>query len=397
MADTLLHSVPASRSNMMTPAEFALTLGGFGIGTGEFAIMGLLPDVARDTAVSVPTAGIVISAYALGVVIGAPVIAVLAARFSRHNVLLALMAIFALGNIASAFAPGFLTLVAARFFTGLPHGAYFGVAAIVAAGLAPPHQKARSVARVMMGLTVATLVGTPMTAWFGQIVGWRAAFGIVGALSLITIAMTLRFVPKDKPEAGASPLRELGALGKLQVWLALGVCAVGGGGLFAVFTYITPAMTEVAGVPLGLVPVMLALFGAGMIAGNLIGARLADWSIKYAIGLALLFNLTAFLLYAFTMNTPAIAALNIFLVGCGFLLVPAIQMRLINVAGEAQTLAAALSHSAFNLANALGAWGGGVAIAHGYGWTSTGLVGAVVCLGALAVWAVALSSDRRRW
>nr|WP_245294848.1 MFS transporter [Xaviernesmea rhizosphaerae] len=382
---------------MMSPAEFALTLGGFGIGTGEFAIMGLLPDVARDTAVSVPAAGMVISAYALGVVVGAPVIAVLAARFSRQHVLLALMAIFALGNFASALAPDFLTLIAARFFTGLPHGAYFGVAAIVAAGLAPPHQKARAVARVMMGLTVATLIGTPLTAWFGQMVGWRAAFAIVGLISLITMAMTLRFVPRDKPETGASPLRELGALANPHVWLALAICAVGGGGMFAVFTYITPAMTEVAGVPLSGVPLMLALFGAGMIAGNLLGARLADRSLKYGLGVALLFNLGAFLLFAFTMGNPAIAALNIFLVGCGFLLVPGIQLRLINVAGEAQTLAAALSHSAFNLANALGAWAGGVSIAHGYGWTSTGLVGAAVTLAALAVWGVAIASDRRRW
>nr|WP_245295720.1 MFS transporter [Xaviernesmea rhizosphaerae] len=382
---------------MMSPAEFALTLGGFGIGTGEFAIMGLLPDVARDTAVSVPAAGMVISAYALGVVVGAPVIAVLAARFSRQHVLLALMAIFALGNFASALAPDFLTLIAARFFTGLPHGAYFGVAAIVAAGLAPPHQKARAVARVMMGLTVATLIGTPLTAWFGQMVGWRAAFAIVGLISLITMAMTLRFVPRDKPETGASPLRELGALANPHVWLALAICAVGGGGMFAVFTYITPAMTEVAGVPLSGVPLMLALFGAGMIAGNLLGARLADRSLKYGLGVALLFNLGAFLLFAFTMGNPAIAALNIFLVGCGFLLVPGIQLRLINVAGEAQTLAAALSHSAFNLANALGAWAGGVSIAHGYGWTSTGLVGAAVSLAALAVWGVAIASDGRRW
>lgn len=375
-------------------AEVALAVGGFGIGTGEFAIMGLLPQVAQDLHVSVPHAGVVVSAYALGVVVGAPLIAVIAARYARHVVLLTLMALFAAGNIASALAPSFNLLVTARFLAGLPHGAYFGVAALVAAGMVAPHQRGRAIGRVMMGLTLATLVGTPLTAWFGQALGWRAAFAIVGGISLLTIVLTMLFVPRDRADAAASPLRELGALKKLQVWLTLGICAIGCGGMFATFSYITPALTDVAGVSLSRVPLMLCVFGAGMILGNIIGARLADWSLMKAIGLGLVFNLAALLLFAATMNSPAMATVNILSIGFAFLMVPAMQTRLMDVAGEAQTLAAALMHSAFNLANALGAWLGGVAIAAGYGWTSTGLVGAVMAVFGIGIFAVSVAVER---
>jgi DHA1 family inner membrane transport protein len=386
MSDDVLSPIPVVRQGGgMSLAELALAVGGFGIGTGEFAIMGLLPQVAGDFSVSVPSAGSVISAYAIGVVVGAPLIAVLAARFSRRDVLLALMALFALGNLASAVADSFGLLILARFLAGLPHGAYFGVAALVAAGMAAPNQRARAIGRVMMGLTVATLLGTPLAAWFGQALGWRAAFGIVGAISLLTVALTWAYVPHDKANAAATPLKELGALGKIQVWLTLGICAIGCGGMFTVFTYITPALTEVAGVSLVAVPIMLSVFGAGMILGNIVGSRLADWSLLPAIGLALGFNLFAYVLFYFTMGNPVMAAVNIFLIGGGFAVVPGIQTRLMDVAGEAQTLAAALSHSAFNIANALGAWLGGVSIAAGYGWSSTGLVGAMLAVAGFGI------------
>jgi len=386
MSDDVLSPIPVARQGGgMSLAELALAVGGFGIGTGEFAIMGLLPQVAGDFSVTVPSAGSVISAYAIGVVVGAPLMAVLAARFSRRNVLLVLMTLFALGNLASAVADSFGLLILARFLAGLPHGAYFGVAALVAAGMAAPNQRARAIGRVMMGLTVATLLGTPLAAWFGQALGWRAAFGIVGAISLLTVALTWLYVPKDKPNAAATPLKELGALGKSQVWLTLGICAVGCGGMFTVFTYITPALTEVAGVSLAAVPIMLSVFGAGMILGNIVGSRLADWSLLPAIGLALGFNLFAYVLFYFTMGNPLMAAINIFLIGGGFAVVPGVQTRLMDVAGDAQTLAAALSHSAFNIANAIGAWLGGVAIAAGYGWTSTGLVGAMLAVAGFGI------------
>ena len=395
MSETALPSHTIARFGGVSMAEVALAVGGFGIGTGEFAIMGLLPQVAQDLDVSVPRAGIVISAYALGVVVGAPLIAVVAARYARHTVLLTLMALFAAGNLASALVPSFGLLVTARFLAGLPHGAYFGVAALVAAGMVAPHQRGRAIGRVMMGLTIATLLGTPLTAWFGQTLGWRAAFAIVGGISLLTIVLTLLFVPRDKGNPASSPLRELGALRKPQVWLTLGICAIGSGGMFATFSYITPALTEVAGLSLSRVPLMLSVFGAGMILGNIIGARLADWSLLKAIGIGLVFNLAALLLFYATMNSPMMATFNILSIGFGFLMIPAMQTRLMDVSGDAQTLAAALMHSAFNLANALGAWLGGVSIAAGYGWTSTGLVGAVMAVLGIGIFAVSVAAERR--
>ncbi|NRP71826.1 Inner membrane transport protein YdhP [Ensifer psoraleae] len=395
MSDDVLPSTAVMPRSRVSAAEIALAVGGFGIGTGEFAIMGLLPQVAEDVVVSVPEAGAVISAYALGVVVGAPLIAVLGARFARFHVLLVLMALFALGNFASAAAPDFHTLIAARFLVGLPHGAYFGVAALVAAGLAAPNQRARAIGRVMMGLTIATLFGTPLAAWFGQALGWRTAFALVGGISLLTMVLSWLHVPRDRGDPQATPLRELGALGRLQVWLLLGICAVGCGGMFAVFSYITPALTEVAGVSLANVPIMLSVFGAGMILGNIVGSRLADWSLLPAIGIAIAFNIFAYILFYFTMTNQWMAIVNVLFIGGGFAVVPGVQTRLLDVAGKAQTLAAALSHSAFNLANALGAWLGGVSIAAGYGWTSTGLVGAVLGLAGFAISFVSVLVDRR--
>ncbi|MDQ0318818.1 DHA1 family inner membrane transport protein [Pararhizobium capsulatum DSM 1112] len=387
-------ALPAARIGGYSIAELALAVGSFGIGTGEFAIMGLLPQVADSFAVSVPDAGVVISSYAIGVVVGAPLIAVMAARYSRRTVLLALMTLFALGNLASAIAGSFGLLIAARFLAGLPHGAYFGVAALVAAGMAPANQQARAIGRVMMGLTVATLLGTPLAAWFGQALGWRAAFAIVGAISMLTVALVYTHVPKDKANPLATPLKELAALGRIQVWLTLGICAIGCGGMFVVFTYITPALTESAGVPLASVPMMLSVFGAGMILGNIVGSRLADWALMPAIGIALVFNLVAFVLFYFTMSSPWLAVINVLLIGGGFTVVPGIQMRLIKVSGDAQTLAAALSHSAFNIANAIGAWLGGVSIAAGYGWTSTGVVGAIMGVAGIAIFLTSYMLDR---
>ncbi|MEG1110570.1 MAG: MFS transporter, partial [Hafnia sp.] len=219
-------------------AEIALAVGGFGIGTGEFAIMGLLPNVAKDLAISIPQAGHVISIYALGVVIGAPVIATLAARLSRRTLLLLLMVLFAVGNIASALSSSYGNLMVFRFISGLPHGAYFGVASLVAASMAGVGQRAKAVGRVMLGLTLATLLGSPLATWIGQLMGWRAAFVMVGVIGALTALLVMLWLPKDRVEEGASPLRELGALKRKQVWLTLGIAAVGSGGLFAVFSYI---------------------------------------------------------------------------------------------------------------------------------------------------------------
>jgi MFS transporter, DHA1 family, inner membrane transport protein len=374
-------------------AEVALAVGGFGIGTGEFAIMGLLPDVANDTGVSIPVAGHVISAYALGVVVGAPIIAVLAARLTRRMLLLVLMSIFAAGNVASALAADYDWLAVLRFLTGLPHGAYFGVASLVAATMAPPNQRARAVGRVMLGLTTATLLGVPLATSVGQTFGWRATFAGVGAIGALTVLLIWCFVPADRADADASPFRELGALRRPQVWLTLGIGAVGSGGMFAVFSYITPTLVHVAGIRESLVPLVLCVFGAGMIIGNVVGARLADRALLPTIGDLLIWNAIVLGLLVFTASHAWLAVANVMLIGTGFALVPALQTRLMDVAADAQTLAAALNHSAFNIANALGAWLGGVVIAAGYGWTSTGWVGASLALAGVAVFATSILSD----
>lgn len=375
-------------------AVLALGIGGFAIGTGEFVIMGLLPEVARDIGVSIPEAGHVISAYALGVVVGAPVLAVLTAGWRRRMLLIALMAMFAVGNFASAVAPGYLSLNLLRFVAGLPHGTYFGLAALVAAALAPPGKRARAVGLVMLGLTSATLVGVPIAAWLGQHWGWRAAFVFVGVIALIAMVMIRRDLPDMAPSAGASPWRELGALARKQVWFTLGIAAIGFGGMFAVFSYVKPTLVEVAGLPLSGVPLVLALFGLGMVTGNLVGSRFADRSLMKTIGGVLAWSAAVLAAFVFSAHNVVAASINVFLVGTLVAIGPALQIRLMDVAGDAQALAAALNHSAFNLANALGAWLGGVAIGAGLGWTSTGWVGALLSLAGMGVFGWALASAR---
>jgi DHA1 family inner membrane transport protein len=385
----------ADRERHFWPAVWALGVGSFAIGTGEFVIMGLLPEVARDLGVTIPQAGHVITAYALGVVVGAPVLAVLAANWPRRALLVALMALFAAGNFASALAPGYGLMNLMRLLTGLPHGTYFGVAALMAASLAPPGRRASAVGLVMLGLTSATLAGVPLAAWLGQHLGWRAAFVLVGAIAVLAIVLIHRGVPDDPAPHGASPLRELGALAHTQVWLTLGIAAVGFGGMFAVFSYVKPLLTEVTGLPLDGVPLVLALFGAGMVAGNLVGARLADKALMPTIGGLLAWSALVLAAIPFTAPYTIAICINIFLLGTVVALGPALQIRLMDTAGDAQTLAAALNHSAFNIANALGAWLGGSAIASGLGWTSTGPVGVVLAAGGGVVFAASVWVRRR--
>jgi DHA1 family inner membrane transport protein len=389
------HATPSAQSRAFWPAVIALGVGGFAIGTGEFVIMGLLPEVARGLGVTIPEAGHVISAYALGVVVGAPVLAVLGAHWRRRRLLMSLMALFAVGNVASAFAPGYLSLNLLRFVAGLPHGAFFGVAALVAASMAPPERRANAVGLVMSGLTTATLVGVPLAAWLGQHLGWRAAFIFVGAIGALACVLVRRSVPDLPAAQGASPLRELGALAKPQVWLTLGIGAIGFGGMFAVFSYIKPLLVEVTGMPLSSVPLFLALFGLGMVVGNLVGSRLADKSLMRTIAGVLVWDAVVLGAIVFTAPYAPAIAVNVFLLGTIVAIAPALQIRLMDVAGEAQTLAAALNHSAFNMANALGAWLGGVAIAAGYGWTSTGWVGTLLAFGGALVFGLSVRQQRR--
>ena len=387
-------SSSAGQARAFWPSVIALGVGGFAIGTGEFVIMGLLPEVARDLGVTIPQAGHVISAYALGVVMGAPVLAVLSAHWPRHRLLIALMALFAIGNFASALAPGYLSMNLLRFVAGLPHGTFFGVAALVAASLAPPERRASAVGLVMSGLASATLIGVPIAAWLGQHWGWRAAFVLVGAIATLACILVHRHVPRLPAAHGASPMRELRALTLPQVWLTLAIGAVGFGGMFSVFSYIKPLLMEVTGVSIGAVPLVLSLFGLGMVIGNLVGSRLADKSLMRTIAGLLVWNAVVLGAVVFTAPHVVAVSINVFLVGTIVAIAPALQIRLMDVAGDAQTLAAALNHSAFNLANALGAWLGGVAIAEGFGWTSTGWVGLLLALGGLGVFGLAVWQQR---
>lgn len=367
----------------------ALALGGFAIGTTEFASMSLLPYFAKDLGVDAPTAGHAISAYALGVVVGAPVIAVAAARLPRRVILTVLMAVFAVGNLLSALSPSFHWMLAFRFFSGLPHGAYFGVAALVAASVSPPDKRAQSVAMVMIGLTVATIVGVPLANVVGQWIGWRWGFVIVAVLAALTALSVWLYAPRAPADARASPLRELSALASGRVWLTLAIGAIGFGGLFCVYTYLANTLTEVTHASPAALPVVLAVFGAGMTVGTLACAWAADRALIPAIGGILLWSAGALALYPLAVGSLWTLLPVVFLIGCGGGLGSALQTRLMDVAGEAQTLAAALNHSAFNFANALGPWLGGLAIAAGYGWASTGWVGVALAMGGFAIWVVA--------
>ncbi|WP_353153844.1 MFS transporter [Pollutimonas bauzanensis] len=394
-APVLLHGRAVTTGRRIA-AELSLAVGGFAIGTGEFSIMGLLPNIADDLGLTAPEVGHLISAYALGVVIGAPLIAVLAARISRRMLLIVLMGIFAAGNLASALAPSYGSVMLFRFLSGMPHGAYFGVAALVAASMAEPARRGQAVGRVMLGLTVAVLIGNPLAVWLGQAWSWRAAFVAVSVIGLITMLLVRVILPDAPASRLNSPMRELSALRLEQVWLTLGIGAIGFGGLFSVVSYIAPTLTEVSGVAPGMVPFALSFVGVGMIIGNVIGGWLADQALMPSIGILLVWNVLVLLLFPFMAGNPWTAMLGVMLIGSGVAIGPPLQIRLMDAAPHAQTLAASLNHSAFNMANALGAWLGGVAIAGGYGWTSTGWVGAGLALGGLAIFGVAVWRMPRR-
>lgn len=372
----------------------ALALGTFAIGTTEFVAMGVLPQIADGISVSIPTAGHVISAYALGVVVGAPLLAGAGARFPRRSLLIGLMIAYAVGNLVSALAPSYELLMLGRFVSGLPHGAYFGVAALAAADLAGPGRHASAVAIVFLGLSVANVIGVPLATWLGQGLGWRAAFAFGGVLAIATAFGVLRHVAHTPANPGATFRRELGALKRPQVLLAVATGAIGGGGLFAVYSYIAPILTDRTGLNESLVPVVLAVWGLGMVTGNLLGGRLLDrWPVR-GMFVLFLFMTSIFALFAFTSVTPVLAVPTVFLMGTSIAVGTGMQVRLMTVAGDAQTLAAALNHSAFNVANALGAWLGGLVLAAGLGLAAPMWVAVGLSLGGMAIFAVAVLWQR---
>jgi MFS transporter, DHA1 family, inner membrane transport protein len=368
--------------------HLALAVGGFAIGTTEFATMSLLRYFARDLGIDEPTAGHVISSYALGVVVGAPIIAVLSARVTRRALLMGLMVIFALGNLLSALSPSYAWMLVFRFLSGLPHGAYFGIATLVAASLVPTEKRTQAVGRVLLGLTVATIVGVPLANWLGRVHGWRMAFVAVAALALLCAILIALYAPRDRAAAGASPLRELGALKRPQVWLTLATGAIGFGGIFAVYTYLGSTLLDVTHVSAAMATLVFSVFGVGMTVGNLVVPRFADRALMPTAGMLLAGSAVVLAVYPFAAANYWAVTVDVFMIGIGGALATVLQTRLMDVAGEAQSLAAALNHSAFNVANALGPWFGGMAIAAGFGLTSTGYVGCALALGGLAVWRI---------
>ena len=376
-------------------AVFALAVGGFGIGTTEFVAMGLLPDIASSLDITEPVAGHVISAYALGVVIGAPVIASLTARLPRKALLIGLIAVFTLGNLASVLAPTYGTLMAARFVSGIPHGAFFGVAAMVAGHLMGPKNRAKAVAHVMTGLTVATVLGVPIASWLGQGLGWRSAFGLVVVIGVITLTALWYWLPDLSAMHATSPLTELSALRRPQVWLALLVGMVGFGGMFAVYTYVSTTLTDVSGLALALVPLALMVFGVGMVVGNLVGGKIADISVVGALYASITTLGVVLAVFVVAARNPWTAMLGLFLIGAaGSAIAPALQTRLMDVAHGAKTLAAALNHSALNIANATGAWIGGVVIAAGYGYTAPAATGSALAAAGLVILTISVLLER---
>ena len=395
----------------MSPARIrwallALALGGFGIGATEFVAMGLLPNLARDLLPglyanapddAIGQAGGLVSAYALGVVVGAPTIAAVAARFPRKKLLLVLVAAFTVGTVLSAVLPSFGLVFAARFVAGLPHGAYFGVAALVASSLMGPGKRAQGIALVLSGLTIANVIGVPSITYLGQVTNWRIAYLAVAAIFAAPFVAIALLVPAQPGDPQATIRRELRAFGRLQVWVALLTGAIGFSGFFAVYTYIAPLVTEVAGLGASTVPLILVVFGVGMTIGNFVGGWAADRNVIRSI--IIFFGIFAVALAGMALTAATVPGLVFFALLTGFAgsaVSPAVQTRLMDVAGDSQTLAAAVNHAALNLGNSLGAFAGGVVISAGFGYTSPAWVGLILCVPGLAFVGASVALDRSR-
>ncbi|MFT4213430.1 MAG: MFS transporter [Microbacterium sp.] len=399
----MISSTPSRGAAM--GALLSLAIGSFGIGMTEFVVMGLLPDIARDllpavwdadSEAAIARAGWLISLYALGVVIGAPTIAATVAKYPRHRVMLALAAALTLFNALTFIAPTFETVAISRLLAGLPHGAYFGIGALVASDVLGPGRRAQGVSFVLAGLTIANVVGVPAGTFLGQQFGWRVAFlGVAVIFAAATVAVAL-FVPPHAGDASRTLRAELGVFRIGQIWFTLALGAIGFGGFFAAYSYVASIVTEVAGAPTWAVPIVLVLMGLGMTVGNLVGGRLADRDLRRTLlsGLAALVVVQAVL--ALTSGWIVTLAVLVFAVGfTSSVLGPTIQTRLMDVAGDNQSIAAALNHSALNIGNSLGAFLGGVVIAAGFGFVAPIWVGVLLATGGLAIATLSFAVERR--
>ena len=371
-----------------TAALFALAIGAFAIGTTEFTPMGLLPVIAEGVHVGIPTAGMLVTAYAIGVMAGAPVMTLLFSRFGRRAALMTLMLIFTVGNLLSALAPNYATLLASRLVTSLNHGAFFGIGAVVAASVVPRDKQASAIAAMFMGLTVANIGGVPAATWLGQQFGWRQAFAGTAVLGLVAIAALWLALPKGERGAPPDLRRELAVLTRPEVLLAMGATVLASGAMFALYTYVAPLLGEITGASAGFVAFALALIGVGFTLGNSLGGRLADWSLDGATKLLLAALVVVMALLPLALASHAGAAIGLVVWGAAsFGLVPPLQMRVMQSAAQAPGLASSINVGAFNLGNALGAALGGAVIGQGLGYAAVPLVGAALAAGGLVlVW-----------
>jgi DHA1 family inner membrane transport protein len=375
------------------PALLALAVGGFTIGTTEFATMGLLPQISRDLAVSIPSAGHVITAYALGVVVGAPLLTTVAARVDRRVLLVALMVVYTVANGLSSLAGSIEWLVVARFLAGLPHGAFFGVGAATGTAVVGQARRGQAVAMMMTGLTVANVVGVPLSTAVGQHLGWRAAFVVVTALGLATLVALRSWLPAVPAGTGATVRGEVAALRNGRLWTAFAAGAIGFGGMFAVYSYVAPLVTDVTGMREATVPVVLALFGLGMTLGTIVGGRMADRSVTRSVNAGFVGTAVSLVLVAVGGPHPVPAVVALVALGVtSQVLGVALQTRLMDVTPAAPSLGAALCHSALNVGNAAGAFLGGAVIAAGHGLLAPAWVGVVLTL---VGFAVVLTTGRR--
>lgn len=389
---TATDAAPATRARHVGLAITALALGGFAIGTTEFVTMGLLPEIAKGIDSSIPKTGHIISAYALGVVVGAPVIVSLGARLPRRGLAIALVLALGLGSAATAMADGYTQVMLARFVAGLPHGAYFGVASLIAASLVDEDRRGRAVSGVMLGLSVATVAGVPASTWLGQDLGWRSAYWAVLGITLVTALGLLAFVPASRGNPGATIRGELTALTKPQVLFALGAGMIGFGGIFAMYSYVAPLVTDVADLSRSSIPYFLLAFGIGSVAGAWLAGRMADWDNVRSVIIGFVASVATLLAIVALAGFPALLWVGVLVLGLlGSVVAINLQIRLMHAAGDAQMLGAALNHSALNVANGLGAWLGSVVIAAGHGYRAPSLVGAGLAVLGLVVFAVGLT------
>ncbi|RKP49137.1 MFS transporter [Trinickia fusca] len=372
----------------------ALALSAFAIGTTEFVIMGLLPEVAHDLAVSIPSAGLLVSGYALGVAVGAPILAVLTSRLPRKAALQLLMAVFIVGNVLCAAAGDYRMLMIARIVTSFAHGSFFGIGAVVAASLVPREKQASAIALMFTGLTLANVLGVPFGTFVGQNFGWRMSFWIVAGLGVLAFAGVTALVPNRHDSGPVGLAREVRVLKEPQVWLALAMTVLGFGGVFVVFTYIAPILEQVTGFSPRAVTLILVLFGAGLTVGNVVGGKLADRALMPSLMGMLVALALVMGVFAKTSHLPVAAAVTVFVWGIfAFATVPPLQMRVVEKARHAPHLASTLNIGAFNVGNAAGAWLGGLALTHGLGLDALPWVAAAVSLAALVVTALAARLD----